>query len=47
MRGLLEALIDGSLLADWAGFVAGGVEERTLGSSDGEVLFPLPPSAAR
>jgi predicted membrane-bound mannosyltransferase len=40
--GLLNGIRDRSLLADWAAFYIGGVDESMLGSIDGAVLFPAP-----
>ncbi len=41
---VLEGIADGSLLADWWQFLARRVDEATLGSLDGEVLFPPAPT---
>ena len=43
---LWDRLRGGSLLRDWLDFYAGGVAEATLGSIDGEVLFPTAPPVA-
>ncbi len=37
---LWSGVLDGSLLADWWSFTLDRVDESTLGSLDGEVLFP-------
>jgi predicted membrane-bound mannosyltransferase len=42
---LLRGLRDGSLVADWIEFYAGGVDEAAIGSIDGAVLFPPWPAA--
>ncbi len=42
---LLDGIRDRSLLADWAAIYIGGVDESTLGSIDGAVLFPASPAA--
>ncbi len=41
---VLQGIADGSLLADWWQFLADRVDESTLGSLDGEVLFPPAPA---
>jgi uncharacterized protein (TIGR03663 family) len=41
---VIEGIADGSLLADWWQFLATRVDEATLGSLDGEVLFPPAPT---
>ncbi len=46
--GLLDGVRNGSLLADWASFYIDRVDESTLGSIDGSVLFPgAPPARSR
>jgi hypothetical protein len=46
LRKVWAGVWSGELPADWAEFARGRIDASTLGSLDGDVLFPAPPGTA-